>query len=314
MREAPSQLLPSRPPALRPPHASLPQAAGTRVSRPSLSWEQPSLPFIVLVADPPGFSCEAIPSGEPSGTYIPRTVACRFAHLPRRLCSQACLPVAPGGSRLSGHAESGLSPHAGCQAEGQTPSCLEHPAPPPPHESEGAWRGRVKQDPAASRTFSRGPISRKRHSSHSEWQGTSGRGPSASAGFASPPPPRAIGFCAPLASLLKIGAPTSSPRKARVGGPREFCRQRRGRRGLRLRCAAESESGVGGLPPAGMDWGGTSSRGQETQGDCAENQTWNKNQVVPPPTLLLQRGGELAGREETLGFLERLILDLLVPA
>lgn len=105
------------------------------------------------------------------------------------------------------------------------------------------------------------------------------------------PPPRAIGFCVPLASLLKIGAPTSSPRKARAGGPREFCRQRRGRRGLRLRCAAESESGVGGLPPAGMDWGGTSSRGQETQGDCAENQTWNKNQVVPPPTLLLQRGG-----------------------
>lgn len=194
------------------------------------------------------------------------------------------------------------------------PSCLKHPAPPPPHELEGAWRGRVKQDPAASRTFSRGPISRKRHSSHSEWQGTSGRGPSASAGFASPPPPRAISFCVPLASLLKIGAPTSSPRKARVGGPREFCRQRRGRRGLRLRCAAESESGVGGLPPAGMDWGGTSSRGQETQGDCAENQTWNKNQVVPPPTLLLQRGGELAGREETLGFLERLILDLLVPA
>lgn len=68
-----------------------------------------------------------------------------------------------------------------------------------------------------------------------------------------PPPPRAIGFCVPLASLLKIGAPTSSPRKARVGGPREFCRQRRGRRGLRLRCAAESESGVGGLPPAGPE-------------------------------------------------------------
>lgn len=177
MREAPSQLLPSRPPALRPPHASLPQAAGTRVSRPSPSSEQPSLPFIVLVADPPGFSCEAIPSGEPSGTYIPRTVACRFAHLPRRLCSQACLPVAAGGSRLSGHAESGLSPHAGCQAEGQTPSCLGHPPPPPPHESEGAWRGRVKQDPAASRTFSRGPISRKTAQfslrvAGDQWQGT----------------------------------------------------------------------------------------------------------------------------------------------
>lgn len=78
--------------------------------------------------------------------------------------------------------------------------------------------------------------------------------------------------------------------------------RRRGRRGLRLRCTAESESGVGGLPPAGMDWGGTSSRGQETQGDCAENQTWNKNQVVPPPTLLLQWGGGAGGEGGDIRF------------
>lgn len=124
---------------------------------------------------------------------------------------------------------------------------------PLPTSQRGRGEGGSNRTPRPPELSPEAPSAEKRHSSHSEWQGTSGRGPSASAGFASPPPPRAIGFCAPLASLLKIGAPTSSPRKARVGGPREFCRQRRGRRGLRLRCAAESEAGVGGLPPAGPE-------------------------------------------------------------
>lgn len=182
-------------------------------------------------------------------------------------------------------------------ARRQTPSCLEHPPPPPPHESEGAWRGRVKQDPAASRTFSRGPISRKRHSSHSEWQGTSGRGPSASAGFASPPPPRAISFCVPLASLLKIGAPTSSPRKARVGGPREFCRQRRGRRGLRLRCAAESESGVGGLPPAGRSGEGRAAGARKLKATAPRIKPGIKTKSFRlPPSCCRGGGGWRGGR------------------
>lgn len=146
VHEAPSQLLPSRLPAFRPPPRLPPQATGTLVSRPSPSSEQPSLPFIFLApGDPSEFSCEAASSREPSGTYrnLPRNVACQFSHLPRRLCTlcgQVCLSVAAGGSRLSGHAQSGLSPHAGCQAEGQTPFCLEHPARPSPRVRGGLAR------------------------------------------------------------------------------------------------------------------------------------------------------------------------------
>lgn len=127
------------------------------------------------------------------------------------------------------------------------------------------------------------------------------------------PSAEAIGFCVPLASLLKIGAPTSSPRKARVGGPREFCRQRRGRRGLRLRCAAESESGVGGLPPAGGSGEGRAAGARKLKATAPRIKPGIKTKSFRlPPSCCRERGG--GGREETLGFLERLILDLLVPA
>lgn len=55
---------------------------------------------------------------------------------------------------------------------------------------------------------------------------------------------------------------------------------------------SQSQGSVASHPPAGVGRDEQQGPGNSRRlRDCAENQTWNKNQVVPLPTPLLQRAG-----------------------